>query len=1751
MRPQKKNQYGFSFLELLIVLGVISTLGFVALQNEIKQTETEVAEAFGREVALYSQTVASYIADEGVAVPAGTFTGFDRLKGPGCGGSAPKDFLPCTWNPRLPFNTALETEVNYGTGIPTDPCPEPIGHVCAETRLTMPTTNGQERLELAAETLHATEGSSNSVRSTQQRFTLNTLGQLQASVVGTQSPPTQYLRIDGVNVMQAPLDLGNNDFVDVREIDAEGELEMGRFIDRDNPAFVMDPDTTSTLQDLNARSNLDATGGGNLNADSTFNAGADIESVANFGAPVNFFDLTKFIGGETDFNATVDSSGSAPAEFTEADSQDLADFHSELEIVGTGVVGAACNANIENARFNSAGELMECVSGLWQYAGIETKKGTITYYSLDATNSYGEFHWAGSGINLPGRHHVCSAQSIESSNLAEGGGARVEATSGQDQFGRRSFQYLAHAGVEDDTDIPLQLQSGERTVICIALGPEPVQATVSTITNTAPTGSVSCTRGYVGEPFLATLSVYDPDTPLLYQWTASGRCSILHANETQAWVQRATSSGTCTMRVRVTDYYNAARMITSSCQVDPRPCPTVDGVCSCTTLDCASGTVDDVTDYSEPSGWDSRPPPDGDGPWDPNNADKKWYCDGRCGGGWDYCEEGSSCPGPVDGRCSGIIHRCIDGNAGPLTTTPEDDQTTYRWTCRGIAGGSDDPCVVINTHPRICDPVTDRVDAICGTNFGTCDAGDIRPEDLAPGTLSWICRGICEGNDDKCGIGTPNPHGVCGTSFNTCAPGSRLQTVDSSTWNCLAPDPPGTGNDARGCCAPVNGMCGSSQGTCAPGTPSGNTNPWTCQGNACGTDASCEIAECGTTENTCNLGTYSNITGTHEWRCLGNDTGSTLDDVTCEVGLCGPAQGACDQGTPSASTSPWNCEGSVAGRTGDDDLGCVVGVCGMADDPAPGVGCLQGSWEDVADTLTDVLWRCLGGYHDATVTTDDADCTLGLPICADTQGDCDVGTPVGSGNPWDCQGAGETKECSIGICRFDTPSYFGACHAGTPSSATNPWTCEGGATHSMADDDDCFYGVCGSADNAANGCTVGSWDPVSDLVGPPPTIRWRCLGSHSGETNDDDPCTQRNGKCDSVPPLITGQCDVGVSSDPSGVSNPWICKGTGGGTNETCTVGVCGDEDNMTDGCQAGTWQAATGHEWTCLGNVRDAPCYLGVCDYSGPGQCVAPSLPDSSGYTWTCDGADGSSFNDDVDCIKAQCNDAGADNQIEGCTTGLWEHVDGPTWHCRGNHPSASYTVDDDLNCPPTVVPGRCGYDFAGDCEDGRISGLGNEWKCLGPDDTTDTDDVDCVMGQCPTTSAGNDTCVAGTEGDVPTDPTDTNDKWWCRGNHPSNAFINDDVQCPQIIDGVCGLLDNPTDGCVTGTYEDVSGDEWYCRGINDGQDAPICGTEDPIGLCGTDDNPTDGCIDGIYDDFDNGGPDWHCRGDNDLVETDDDLNCGGSAYTCGCLPWGSAPVPAGETWFTVWQNMGDGIEYTGRYYPLDTFASLAECDQVVNATICPVIEDGACGSADNITDGCVSGVWEDIPGDPAWTCRGVGGGADASCGDPTPICSSVALFGGTGRHWRTGGPNGAISTILSSVTFIYANNLGSSWEDIANDVDAFRTRFLACEGSCPAGQFLIPDPDNLASPPSCQPTLEVNCQADYLSLQNVDRCSVRLPGHFSSCSFISDATGTGSIQILPSVTVGGNNSTVTFTELESLEVTLTAPGVAVVDCQ
>ena len=152
-----------------------------------------------------------------------------------------------------------------------------------------------------------------------------------------------------------------------------------------------------------------------------------------------------------------------------------------------------------------------------------------------------------------------------------------------------------------------------------------------------------------------------------------------------------------------------------------------------------------------------------------------------------------------------------------------------------------------------------------------------------------------------------------------------------------------------------------------------------------------------------------------------------------------------------------------------------------------------------------------------------------------------------------------------------------------------------------------------------------------------------------------------------------------AANDPSGATNPWICEGTGGGTDETCTIGVCGDADTFANGCRVGTWQAAPDHEWTCTGNVKNDGCYHGVCDYAGPGQCVDPSTSSGLNYEWTCQGADSMSTADDVDCVMGQCKpctEGAQDNSLKGCKTGVWEHVDGTYLELPRQRPAPARTM-------------------------------------------------------------------------------------------------------------------------------------------------------------------------------------------------------------------------------------------------------------------------------------------------------------------------------------------------------------------------------------------------------------------------------------------------------------------------------------------
>ena len=922
--------------------------------------------------------------------------------------------------------------------------------------------------------------------------------------------------------------------------------------------------------------------------------------------------------------------------------------------------------------------------------------------------------------------------------------------------------------------------------------------------------------------------------------------------------------------------------------------------------------------------------------------------------------------------------------------------------------------------------------------------------------------------------------------------------MTSTTWNCLGIN---SGNNASYTLInpSVNGVCGQPNiGDCSVGTSSGTTNPWTCQGSNGGANATCYHGECGAANNTCvpGKGTPNNIVGSAEWLCEGNIVGNA-DDTRCVIAVCGDTQGTCDEGTPSGNTNPWDCTGGAGSSALDDDLNCHVAVCGTADDASPGVGCVLGTWQHVDDTATAVLWKCEGSHSGSTA--DDKDCSDAIGTCDSTlglRGKCDSGTssdPPGLNDSWTCEG-GDTNiitddaSCYIGVCDYDSK---GDCadnngDSSDPSGATNPWVCMGSAINSTTDDNNCLKATldeCGTADNSAQGCLAGTtWAHVPDLTSPT-VIIWKCEGSDPGGTDDDFICEQKPGGCDTM----SGDCVQGVSSDPSGNTHPWVCAGTGGGTDETCVFSVCGTQDNAAQGClpnmlsslpppNVSTYQDVTGHTWACQGNSRDINCHVGLCDYAGPGQCVNPSTPYDGGYEWTCLGANSSESADDVDCVKAQCNTTdGADNTIKGCKPGKWEHVDDPpggisVWNCRGNDPDITITLDDALGCQQVNPNGVCGYDFVGDCDAGTSVGAGNEWVCEGPDPNVSTDDsLPCKIGQCPTTSDANGSCLVGTT--VPY-PVPEGDNWMCKGNHPVAAFTGDDVTCEPIIDGACG---DATDTCYTGTFSGLPDTRWECLGINGGEDKVCPGTVN--NGCGGQENTcliqgtsystnndqsymnAQGCsvhaVMTIVDMADTPGLlKWRCQyaysgscpGSNAVsggAANFCEIPAGGCGVSCptsdysatpiGLLYWdtdvnsGSCRVSLGNaypygTTLGIWppnqlscdaaqcgatQNTCDSGQYLAYNENLGQWACLtAGPNNAGNVVVCMPPVDGTCGTADNAVQGCTAGTWQDETGD-GWTCLGTGGGMDASCGMqvmPPYSCIPLSAEMGTLSSGRPG---------------------------------------------------------------------------------------------------------------------------------------------------
>lgn len=96
-----KRQEGFTLLEVLMVVAIMSVLAVLDMQDRTLRIEQEKARQLGMELYKYNSAVREYVSVHGGSNNAssflGTKTGVNWLKSSSCGGTADKDYLPCNY----------------------------------------------------------------------------------------------------------------------------------------------------------------------------------------------------------------------------------------------------------------------------------------------------------------------------------------------------------------------------------------------------------------------------------------------------------------------------------------------------------------------------------------------------------------------------------------------------------------------------------------------------------------------------------------------------------------------------------------------------------------------------------------------------------------------------------------------------------------------------------------------------------------------------------------------------------------------------------------------------------------------------------------------------------------------------------------------------------------------------------------------------------------------------------------------------------------------------------------------------------------------------------------------------------------------------------------------------------------------------------------------------------------------------------------------------------------------------------------------------------------------------------------------------------------------------------------------------------------------------------------------------------------------------------------------------------------------
>lgn len=352
---------------LLLAISVALTMIPIAMQNYLHQIVDQEAAASGKQLADLALGVQSFIVaaqSNPALIPGAPVTGSAWLKPPSCGGLATnpaKGYIPCSF-PSYGANDTL-FNANYTTYFTNN-----AGLIEARTTLKVQflgdPRNGST---IAAKIANAAMGSSASAGGGGNTFfqayanapyTTNASSVVPYGnpnygrvtlVTSNASSQSIFLRVDGTNQMLANLNMGGNDLINAKNINASGNATIAGNVTAS--AFQTNP------------------GGGQFNSDQ----GGSLElggnnGTAGSGTPYVDFHLAG--QGVQGFNARIINQSPNNLIIQGANGQGSLTAQGSITPGAIGVVGAACSPNGAMASStDGSGFILSCQSGAWHPVG--------------------------------------------------------------------------------------------------------------------------------------------------------------------------------------------------------------------------------------------------------------------------------------------------------------------------------------------------------------------------------------------------------------------------------------------------------------------------------------------------------------------------------------------------------------------------------------------------------------------------------------------------------------------------------------------------------------------------------------------------------------------------------------------------------------------------------------------------------------------------------------------------------------------------------------------------------------------------------------------------------------------------------------------------------------------------------------------------------------------------------------------------------------------------------------------------------------------------------------------------------------------------------------------------------------------------------------------------------------------------------------------------------------------------------------